>query len=122
MDCAAYLAAAAAAHDEPEQAAVRHRWPWLAAAHAIVEQDGPRRWEVEAQLLAGQTDEAIGAQCDLPPDVVKCYETVFFSVRSRLGARMWVCNQVIGSGIHRGFSDDEVGPLWATYAYFGGPI
>ncbi len=120
VDCAAYLGAVADAHDEQKQAAVRHQWPWLAAAHAIAEQDDPRRWEVEARLLTGQTDADIGARCGLPPDVVKCYETVFFSVRSRLGARMWVCNQVIGDGPRRGFRDDELGLLWAAFGYHGG--
>jgi hypothetical protein len=122
VECAAYLEAVAAAHDEQEQAAVRHRWPWLAAAHEIAQQDGPRRWEVEARLLAGQTDEAIGARCALPPETLSWYEQVFFNVRPRHHARMWVCNQVIGPGIQHGFSDDEVGPLWAAFAYFGGPI
>jgi hypothetical protein len=119
VECAAYLRAVTEGHDEQ---AVRHRWPWLAAAHEIAEQDNPRRWELESRVLANQPVNEISARCGLLPEVIGTYEALFFDVRARLGAGIWITSTVIGDGLQRGFADHEVGPLWRALAYFGGPL
>lgn len=35
---------------------------------------------------------------------------------------MWIANQIIGNCIQRGFRDDELGRLWASFGYHGGAI
>ncbi len=119
---AEYLRGTDAAHDDADKATVEQRWSAIAAAHKIAKQDGPTRWEIEARLLADQSDDDIAAKCSLPSEVVGCYETIFCNVRSRLGAEIWVCNQVLGPDIHNGFADHEVGSLWRAFAYYGGPV
>jgi hypothetical protein len=120
--CAEYCRAMNAAEDDTEKAAVKRHWSTIAAAHEIAGQNDPRRWELEARLLARQTDDEISVRCGLPPEVVFCYEELFFNVRCRLEAWGWICNQVIGPGLQNRFADHEVGPLWLAFAYHGGPL
>lgn len=119
VDCAEYLRATGISEAAPR---AKKCWSAIRAAHALAQEDSPRRWEVEARLLAGQSAAEIRAKCGLPPAVVNWYERLFFNVRPRLGARMWITNIVIGPGIHRGFQDHEVGRLWAAFGYHGGHI
>ena len=122
QECTQYVHAVAAAKDDAELVAVRNRWPALAAAHEIAQRDEPGRWELEARLLAGQSDEEIAAQCNIPAEVVNWHEALFCNVRPRLRARAYLLNHVVGAGAQRGFRDDEVGNFWAWVAMGGGPL
>jgi hypothetical protein len=122
VECAAYLKAIADVHDKQKQADVRDRWSALVEAQEIAQQDNPRRWELESRVLANQPVREIAAQCGLLPDVILAYEALFFDVRVRLGAGMWITSTVIGDGIQRGFLNHEVGLVWAVCGYHGGPI
>ena len=116
VQCLAYLNALANAHDDQERAAAEHRWPSLAAAHKIVQDNGPQRWEIEARLLVGQSDAEVAAKCNILPDVVSQYEPAFFSIRKCLEAWAYLLNQVVGDGVYRGFQDQEVKNFWAWVA------
>ena len=120
LEYAAYLRGMDAAHDDAEKATVKQRWSALAAAHRIAQQNDPKRWEIEARLLANQSDEEIAAKCNLPPEVVSQYEAMFFDVRCRLGAWVWISMTVIGDGLWDGFRDDELGRLWRALGFNGG--
>lgn len=122
VEYASYLKAMARASSPQQAAAVRERWPVLAAAAEIADQDSPLRQEVAARLLAGQTSAEIATKCNMPAAVVDCYESVFCNVRPRLHADKWIVNCVVGPGLHCGFADHEVRSLWTAFAYFGGPI
>jgi hypothetical protein len=123
VEFAAYIAAMADAHnDQQKQATVRDRWQAISAAHEIAQQDDVRRWQLEARILAGQTDAEIANRLGLAADTIAWYERLYFSVRDSLHAGDYVANQVIGTGIHAGFVDDEVGPFWMAIGYFGGPV
>jgi len=73
--------------------------------------------EVEARLLAGQTDEEIAARCRLSPAAVGWYEAGLFHVRDHLDSPDWVVARVIGTTFPTG--DD--GPVLKHFAYLGGP-
>ena len=76
-------------------------------------------WELEARILAGQTDEEIAAAMNLPAaTVVSAYEETFFSVRSRLEASDYILIEVIGYSPFRGFEEGDLQTLWG---YFGMP-
>jgi hypothetical protein len=94
----------------------------LGAAHRIYQDGGALRWEIEARLVAGESDQQIAVRCDVPPDVIGRYEGTFFNVRYCLKAWGYLLNQVVGEGVHRGFEDDEVSNLWAWIALGGGPL
>lgn len=97
-------------------------FPDLSKAFDLAREKTPRRWQVEARLLAGQTSEEIAHRCDLPAAVVENFEIVFFNVRDRLEARDWVVCSLIGSPVWQGFGPDDIRRLWRFAGYFWGPV
>jgi hypothetical protein len=93
----------------------------LARAHELYQESGLRRAEVEARLVAGQSDEQIGDKCGVAPEVVAMYAQVFCDIRQSLSAGDYIQVHLIGPGAHGGFHDHEVGRFWASIALGGGP-
>lgn len=54
--------------------------------------------EVQARLLAGQTDESIAAAVVTAPAVVKYYELLYFACRDRLRQPSFVLNTLLNAG------------------------
>lgn len=77
------------------------------------------RWEVEARILARQTDDEIATRTGLAPAVVGWYEVLFFNVRDRLNARDWIICRAIGSGFSVACQD--LGQVLRAVGYLGGP-
>ena len=92
------------------------RVAWREAV-ALRDAGGPARAEVEARLLAGQTDAEIAARCGLSPGAVGWFEAAVFHVRDRLAARDWVVGRVIGTS----FPPGDPGPVLRYFGYHGGP-
>jgi len=113
----AYQRALARCRAERERGRLERRWPALAAAHRLAESNQPLRWEVDARLLLGQDDEAIGTKCGLETSTVRMYEALFFNVRDSLLARDWVTAAAIGPGLWLGFPAEQLGKLWAAFAF-----
>jgi hypothetical protein len=103
-------------------ARLRERWPAMYAARRLAEVDNPLGWEVRARIVAGQSDAEVAGRCMLSPETVHLFEALFFSVRDRLGAGDWISGQVIGPGLWRGFTTEEIGRLWMAVANHGGPL
>jgi hypothetical protein len=106
--------------NESDQHQAKKLWPAISMARNIAQHNDLRRWELEARILTGQSDEDIAARLGLPPEVVGMYEALFFSVRHCLDAYLYIAEQVIGPGRWQGFRNEEVGSLWAACGYFGG--
>lgn len=121
-DCAAYLQAVDSATTGRERVAVRARWPLIHAASELANDTGLRRVEIQARLLAGQTDEQIAERCRVQPEVVACFEKLYFSVRHRLRAIDNLMKHAIGPGIHQGFGNNEVAQFFGWCALAAGPI
>lgn len=117
-----FLRAEARCHSDRDRVRLEQRWLALHAAQHLHISDGPLRFEVQARILAGQTDDEIAARCRLTPSAVHWFEAVFFNVRDRLHARDWIVARVIGPGLHRGFTEAEIGNVWMTFGYYGGPV
>ena len=107
---------------ESDQRRVRQLWPTISMAHEIAHQNNPRRWELEARILAQQSDEEIATRLGLPPEAIGMYEQLFFSVRHCLGSYMYIAEQTIGSGRWNGFGDHELGRLWMACGYYGNAV
>jgi hypothetical protein len=117
-----YLRACRRHGGEAGRVRVRERWPELAAAHDLQEAGGPRLWEVQARLLAGQEDAAIADRCELPPGVVGRFERVFFNVRPRLQARDWIrLRAILPEARPPGRPRPDPGAAWRSLGYHGGP-
>jgi len=96
------------------------RFPTIHAARQLYETDGLDRGEIEARILAGQSDDEIAERCGVSPQLVSVYETLFFAVRRHLGATGWVLARTVGEARFRGFRNDELRQLWAWCALAGG--
>jgi hypothetical protein len=58
---------------------------------------GPRRWRLEARLLAGLSVEEVAAAEQLPPQVIEAFTALFFDVRDGLGATDYILLQAIAN-------------------------
>jgi hypothetical protein len=92
----------------------------LDRAFRLYREDGPLRWELEARVLADQTDEEIGARLNLHPDVVGLFTELFFDVRLRLPV-MWLSRHVIiGPDYCVALKEQQVREFWAHEAAVSG--
>lgn len=97
----------------------QRQFPLVHTAHAIFEQDGLIRAEIEARILVGNSDAKIAEHCKVPPEVVATYETLFFTVRHlRRIARGtdWLYINTVGEAWCRGFQNRELRQFWAWFA------
>ena len=71
-------------------------------AEELAAADGPVRTELDARILAGQSDAEIAARLPIPERVVSTYEALHFNVRDRLQFPGWVICRVLGHGREAG--------------------
>jgi len=116
----AYLQSTTDGSSGREQAGTTYDGSAIHAAHAMAQQGGLRRWELQSRVLANQPVEEIADRIGMAPAEVGWFESLFFDVRVRLGAEMWIHTEVIGAGLRGGFQDAELGSLWASCGYYGG--
>jgi hypothetical protein len=90
-------------------------------AGELAASDGPVRLELDARILARQSDAEIAARLPIPERVVGLYEGLHFAVRDRLRFPGWVICRVIGHGGRLGFGDDTRA-LTLSFAFHGGPL
>jgi hypothetical protein len=120
--------------DDPWVIRARGHRAALARGHAGVSGDDPSvygayrlwrglprpRWELEARLLAGQTDHEIAARMGLEADTIGAYEVLFYSVRDGLGATDWIY-VVIGLRPDQALDPGDAERIVKLYAYHHGP-
>ncbi len=83
-------------------------YPALAQAHRFWhEATALQRAELEARLLAGQSDESIAARCGLSAAAVHSFHDLFFSVRPHLEAELYIFEMAIGPKTHQGLRPDD---------------
>ena len=120
MEAAAYLGAS------PSERAGRvanQRTTWSAIAHAqaVHDQDTPTRWELEARLLAGESDAVIARKSGVRMRVVRAYHDWLFDVRERLGAIDWLMCEAVRAGPMWPCVPTEA-DTWRYMAAAAGPI
>lgn len=79
----------------------------------VYEEDALLRWEVEARLVVGQSDDEISTRTRLAPIVIHAYEQVFFNVRNCLHAHGYLRGQLFGDRLLAGFGIGDVRQFWA---------
>ncbi len=105
----------------PERLAQSH--PAVDEAFAFYTGAEPiRRAELEARILAGQTDDEIAAKLGLSAAGVAAYEALFYDVRRSLTADTYIVNCVIGPKVHYGITPEDHELLLKVYGYALGPI
>mgnify|MGYP001063825108 CR=1 FL=1 len=106
--------------DGPER--IKRRWPDLHMCHCLAEDPGPRLWEVQARVLAGQGDDEVARCCGLSVRAAGLFEALFFAVRDRLGARDWVTLRAVWGGRGPGLPMPDPGVVLRSAGYHGGPL
>jgi hypothetical protein len=96
--------------------------PEVLGAYLLHHGEARRRWEVEARLLAGQSDEEIAGRLGVSAEVIGAYEALFYAIRDRLRSSGWVAANVFGVRLYEGFDSSDVELLWKILAYRGGPM
>ena len=100
----------------------REHFAAIRAAHELAQHDKPLRWQAEALILAGASDDEVAKRCVLEPAVVATYEAAFFAVREAAKAHLYLFQQTVGPAVQRGFRNDEVRQLWAWAGMAGGVL
>ena len=92
------------------------------AALATHDGDDLVRFELEARVLAGQTDAEIGAKMNLPEDVMARYVHWFFNVRSRLDNPSWIARNAIRRRPDGTLQNEDIGPWLRWFGFNFGPV
>jgi hypothetical protein len=104
--------------NDAERAVLARSYPDFAAAHQFWHEATPlRRAELEARLLAGEDDASIAASCDLSPEAVLFYHSLFFAVRPHLQAESYIHDKAIGLKVHDGLRCDDHAVLLKLAGY-----
>lgn len=91
-------------------------------AHSIWADDKqPTRWEIDARILAGETNDEIAKKVGCEPGVVEAYEAVFFNVREKIDNAAYVVNVVMADSVTKGLTERQYDLLWKMFGYRGGP-
>lgn len=73
------------------------------------------KWEIEARIIARQTNEEIGIRISVVPTVVDIYEKWFYNIRDRLDSVGYLYNQLISPLINTTPRDTDYEMLWKFY-------
>jgi hypothetical protein len=74
---------------------VKRRYEHLDRA-LLIWQSGADRFELEARILARQTDFGVGLEMVLPPATVQAYADLFYDIRPRISATRYIHYAVLG--------------------------
>lgn len=112
-----------AARDDYDRLLLVRRWPSLLEAFNLkFEEDYSRRllrYEVEARLLAAETEDRISERTRVSPAAVSWYEKLFFNVSDRLDSPGYISHVVIGEKLQSGLTDGDHDVLWKMFGYWG---
>jgi hypothetical protein len=90
----------------------------IAEAHRCYAAAPPMvRAELEARLLAGQSDEAVAAKVNMSPAGVAAYHALFFEVRPHLQADTYIATIVLGGKVQCGLRRDDHALLMKAIGY-----
>jgi hypothetical protein len=122
-ECLHYLYERRACREAADRRQLARRHPAVAAAHRFFAHAQPlRRAELEARLLAGQTDEDIAACCGLSAAAVHFFHDLFFAVRPHLEAAFYIFEVSIGPKVHQGLHSDDHDVLLKLAGYTLGAL
>ncbi|MFA9478920.1 hypothetical protein ACERK3_11530 [Phycisphaerales bacterium AB-hyl4] len=95
--------------------------PALAQAEAVWTRHGPRAWQLEARLIAGEPVEQIAAKVDLPAAAIHAYERTYFDMT--IGGH--VIDRIAGGAAAQSRGDDaglDESLTWRWLGWTGGPV
>ncbi len=115
------LRAAAGCCDDRDRARVREGWTDLIDACGRAQIDSARVWEIQARILAGQSDEVITAEVRSTPALIRFFEVFFFGTRESRACADWVLTRAIRPGGPWNIArPPTLGEVWRSFGFFGG--
>jgi hypothetical protein len=126
-----YLTRGAAAHGDNRQLELlRQEYPDAALVHELYfSRSIELRQILEARLLTDESFAQIANRMGLGESAVRLYSDLFFDVRDRMQATLWVLKIILGSPETRckfnedgTLTDEQRGLLYRLFAYYGGPL
>lgn len=97
-------------------------WAWRIWDAVDDERHRLLRHELEARILAEDTEERINKLCGITPEVQEAYVKIFFDVRDRLSQPAYIMHQVLGPKVHSGMTERDYELLWKMFGYCAGPM
>jgi hypothetical protein len=117
-----YLNRLRACRDDADRDRLARAVPDIDAAYRLHETpDKLTRGILEARILARQGAEEVAADRGLTPAAVTAYEALFFSVRGKLDAQLYILGHAIGPRLWYGATEDDVDVLLKWAGYIRGP-
>ncbi|MCB9924410.1 MAG: hypothetical protein H6822_19685 [Planctomycetaceae bacterium] len=92
----------------------------LHAAYKLSNDDSPRRWELEARILARENINRVAEKTGIAVSTIEAFAAAFFHVWPRIDARDYIHSVVIDS--RRPWTPTRVRDLWCYFGYSGGPL
>src|SRR5262249_47416811 len=103
---------------EEDREWLARNFPALADAHRLFTTDEPlRRAQLEARLVAGETDDVIATRCSITPAGVTWYHAVFYEVRPHLKASNYIATVVLAGKPYKGIARDDHEAILKSLAY-----
>lgn len=78
------------------------------------------RYALESLIVAGAGPEFLTPLTCLPAESIEAYEAVFFDLRSRREATLFVMHETMSSAAVFGMTDTDKDALWKMYGLFAG--
>jgi hypothetical protein len=115
----AFQAALRRCHRRGDDLKLALRMPEAHGAWSLQNGNPHQRWEVEARLLARQSDDEIAEKLLLDAAIVATFASLFFDVRNHLGNKSYIARETIK--LHPMPKEPDLGLYWKFMAYHGGP-
>jgi hypothetical protein len=123
IQCWVYLRELSHCSDDSQREQLSRCFQPVAGAHRLFTQSqGLERWELEARLLAGQSDDEIATRCQIPAPVIGEFHELFYSVRPFLKATNYIYNIVLGGKCYPNVEPGDNETVLKIFGYaMGGP-
>ena len=124
FDRYAKLVSHAERQSSPEVAELRKQYrvlmrnyPHIALAHQMFVRGDTERFAIEALVCAGAGPDYIAKNLPAQVDLVDTYEKLFFDIRDRLTAQIFMINQVLMPSLVKGNFATQHDFVWKSIAY-----
>lgn len=98
-----------------------NKFPDIAQAQKLLWPDHWKLAELQARILANQSNCAISSATGVPESVITAFEALFFDVRRRLHAQDWVICCLLGPKMWAPWKPEDATFAWLALGYLYGP-
>jgi hypothetical protein len=89
----------------------------LLTAQRLLKQSQTMRWELEARILGGESQESLAKRLGVDVSVILAYEAVWFDVRTRIACDIWLRHMVLRVPTEPTWPPSPLNLWWNVIAY-----